>query len=43
MAKLKNMQTGEQSDVPLEAEAFIDAFTQIKLNDEFKELEEQNN
>ena len=42
-AKLKNMLTGEQSDVPLEAEAFINAFTQIKLNDEFKELEEKNN
>ncbi len=42
-AKLKNMLTGEQSDVPLEAEAFINAFTQIKLNDEFKGLEEKNN
>ena len=41
-AKLKNMLTGEQSDVPLESEAFIDAFTQIKLNDEFKGLEENN-
>lgn len=34
-ANLKNMRTGEQKEIPLDRDAFIAAFTQVKLNDEF--------
>ena len=34
-AKLKNMQTGEQQEISLAPDRFIDEFTQIKLKDDF--------
>ena len=35
-AQLKNMQTGEQKEIPLDPEEFLAAFAQIKVEDEFK-------
>ena len=34
---LKYMQSGEQTEISLEPEAFINSFTQIKLSEEFAE------
>ena len=36
-AKLKNMDSGEQCEIPLEDEAFVREFTAAKLAEEFKE------
>ena len=36
-AKLKNMQTGEQTDIPLDTDGFIKEFTAAKLSAEFTE------
>lgn len=41
-AKLKNMKSGEQTEISLEPEAFINSFTQIKLNDELSQITENN-
>ena len=43
VAKLKNMKTGDQTDISLEPEQFIECFSEIKLDEEFKYIAEQNN
>ncbi len=41
-AKLKNMKTGDQTDIPLSADGFIQSFTQIKLDDEFRSVADKH-
>ena len=36
-ARLKNMSTGEQSEIPTEKERFVKEFTAVKLADDFKD------
>ena len=37
VARLKNMDSGEQVDIPLDDEKFVKEFTAVKLAEEFKE------
>ena len=36
-AKIKHMQSGEQTDISLSPDEFLDSFTQLKLQNDFKE------